>query len=82
MNKIKDIINDSKEKHVKRVFAQFFHIFPTQIFSVRYMAREKLCGKVQVDHLELRKTDCLLQGFIFDYMGLTMRQKFCIFWTF
>ena len=30
------------------------------------------CLKLQGVHLELRKTDCLLQGFILNYMGLNM----------
>ena len=38
-----------------------------------------LLKQLQGVHLELRKTDCLLQGFIFNYMGLNMRQKSCIF---
>ena len=37
---------------------------------------------IQGVHLELRKTNCLLQGFIFNYMGQNMRQKSFIYWSF
>ena len=37
---------------------------------------------IQGVHLELRKTNCLLQVVILTYLGQNIRQKFCIYWTF
>ena len=36
---------------------------------------------IQGVHLELRNTDCIFQGVIFNYMGQNIRQKICIYWS-
>jgi hypothetical protein len=41
------------------------------------VARNKRLFIVQGAHLELGKTNCFLQGVMFNYMGQTIRQQFC-----